>query len=165
MRTGVLRWSFHTIPHPGEPGYETWPADAWKTAGAANNWAGMALDTVHGIVYAPTGSAVMDFYGADRIGDDLYANTILALDAATGKLLWHFQGVHHDIWDRDLPSPPVLVTPEYAAYVPQRPASRFFPFTSILTRPAPFPAKWPHQLSLRPIFPSLLPASGSLRTC
>ena len=110
VRTGVLRWSFHTIPHPGEPGYETWPADAWKTAGAANNWAGMALDTVHGIVYAPTGSAVMDFYGADRIGDDLYANTILALDAATGKLLWHFQGVHHDIWDRDFPSAPALYT-------------------------------------------------------
>jgi glucose dehydrogenase len=110
VRTGKLAWSFHTIPHPGEPGYETWPKDAWKTAGAANNWAGMSLDAERGIVYAPTGSAVFDFYGGDRVGDDLYANTILALDAATGKRLWHFQGVHHDIWDRDFPSPPALLT-------------------------------------------------------
>ncbi len=110
MRTGALRWAFHTIPHPGEPGYETWPPDAWKTAGAANNWAGMSLDAARGIVYVPTGSAVMDFYGGDRVGDDLYADTMLALDAETGKLLWHFQEVHHDIWDRDLPSAPALYT-------------------------------------------------------
>ena len=110
LHTGKLRWSFHTIPRPGEPGYETWPADAWKTAGAANNWAGMALDAERGILYAPTGSAVFDFYGGDRVGDDLYANTLLALDANTGKRLWHFQGVHHDIWDRDFPSEPALFT-------------------------------------------------------
>lgn len=110
VHTGALRWVFHTIPRPGEPGYETWPPDAWKTAGAANNWAGMTVDAKRGIVYAPTGSAVMDFYGGDRIGDDLYANTILALDAETGKLLWHFQGVHHDIWDRDFPAAPALYT-------------------------------------------------------
>lgn len=110
VHTGRLRWRFHTIPHPGEPGYETWPPDAWKTAGAANNWAGMALDERRGIVYVPTGSPVFDFYGADRVGDDLYADSLLALDAATGKLLWHFQGVHHDIWDRDFPSPPALLT-------------------------------------------------------
>ena len=110
VHTGALRWVFHTIPRPGEPGYATWPPDAWKTAGAANNWAGMTVDTERGIVYAPTGSAVMDFYGGDRIGDDLYANTILALDAETGKLLWHFQGVHHDIWDRDFPVAPALYT-------------------------------------------------------
>ena len=110
VRTGKLRWAFHTIPHPGEPGYETWPKDAWKYTGAANNWAGMAVDEKRGIVYAPTGSAVSDFYGADRAGNDLYANTLLALDAATGKLIWHFQGVHHDMWDRDFPSPPALVT-------------------------------------------------------
>ena len=110
VHTGQLRWVFHTIPRPGEPGYETWPPDAWKTAGAANNWAGMTVDSRRGIVYAPTGSAVMDFYGGDRIGDDLYANTILALDANTGKLLWHFQGVHHDIWDRDFPAAPALYT-------------------------------------------------------
>ena len=106
LHTGKLRWTFHTIPHPGEPGYETWPKDAWKTAGAANNWAGMTLDSTRGIVYVPTGSAVDDFYGADRLGNNLYANSLLAIDAKTGKLLWHFQGVHHDIWDRDFPAPP-----------------------------------------------------------
>jgi glucose dehydrogenase len=110
VRTGALRWSFHTIPHPGEEGYRTWPPDAWQTAGAANNWAGMTIDLKRGILYAPTGSAVFDFYGGDRIGDDLYANTLLALEAKTGKRLWHFQDVHHDIWDRDFPSPPTLAT-------------------------------------------------------
>ena len=111
VHTGQLRWTFHTIPHPGEPGYETWPPNAWNTtAGSANNWAGMALDLKRGIVYVPTGSAVSDFYGNDRVGNDLFADTLLALDAGTGKLLWHFQGVHHDIWDRDFPSPPVLLT-------------------------------------------------------
>ena len=110
VRTGALRWSFHTIPHPGELGYNTWPKDAWKFSGAANNWGGMAVDTNRGIVYAPTGSAAPDFYGASRIGDDLFANCLLALDAKTGKLLWYFQGVHHDIWDRDFPAPPMLVT-------------------------------------------------------
>lgn len=109
VRAGSLRWTFHTIPHPGEFGYETWPPDAWKTAGAANNWAGMALDERRGIVYVPTGSAVFDFYGADRAGSDLFADTLLALDAKTGKRLWHFQGVHHDVWDRDFPSPPALL--------------------------------------------------------
>ena len=110
VRTGKLQWSFHTIPHPGEPGYETWPDGAWKTAGAANNWAGMAVDMKRGLVFVPTGSAVSDFYGFDRLGNDLYANCLLALDATTGKMVWHFQGVHHDIWDRDFPSPPSLVT-------------------------------------------------------
>ena len=86
VRTGALGWRFHTIPHPGEPGYESWPKDAWKTAGAANNWAGMAVDHQRGIVYVPTGSAVFDFYGGDRMGDDLFADTLLALDADTGKL-------------------------------------------------------------------------------
>ncbi len=110
VHTGALRWSFHTIPHPGEFGYDTWPKDAWTYAGAANNWAGMAVDVKRGIVYAPTGSAVADFYGGDRVGNDLFANTLLALDAETGKRLWYFQGIHHDIWDRDFPSPPALVT-------------------------------------------------------
>lgn len=110
VHTGGLRWSFHTIPLPGEPGYETWPPDAYKTAGAANNWTGMSLDAARGIVYVPTGSAVMDFYGGDRIGNDLYSNSLLALNASTGKLLWHFQGVHHDIWDRDFPAQPALFT-------------------------------------------------------
>ncbi len=110
LRTGKLDWSFHTIPHPGEPGSETWPAGAWRGAGSANNWAGMALDKGRGIVYVPTGSAVDDFYGGDRLGKDLYANCLLALDARSGKLLWYFQSVHHDLWDRDFPSAPVLLT-------------------------------------------------------
>ncbi len=110
VRTGELRWTFHTIPHPGEFGYETWPADTWKSSGAANNWAGMSLDPKRGIVYVPTGSAAFDFYGGDRIGDNLFANSLLALDAQTGKRLWHFQGVRHDVWDRDFPSPPALLT-------------------------------------------------------
>ena len=109
-RSGALRWTFHTIPRPGEYGYETWPKDAWTYTGAANNWAGMAIDLKRGIVYVPTGSAAADFYGANRVGDDLFANCLLALDAATGKRIWHFQGVKHDIWDRDFPSQPTLVT-------------------------------------------------------
>jgi quinoprotein glucose dehydrogenase len=109
VRTGKLRWSFHTIPHPGELGYETWPKDAWTYIGAANNWTGMALDSHRGILYVPTGSAAFDFYGADRIGDNLFANCLLALDAETGKRIWHFQAVKHDLWDRDFPSPPTLV--------------------------------------------------------
>ncbi len=107
--SGKLVWVFHTIPHPGEPGYETWPPDAWTKVGGANNWAGMSLDTARGIVYIPTGSAAFDFYGGNRKGKNLYANCILALEAATGKLKWHYQTTHHDILDRDLPSPPVLV--------------------------------------------------------
>lgn len=110
VRSGKLRWAFHTIPHPGELGYETWPVDAWKTSGAGNNWAGMSVDLAHGVVYVPTGSAAFDFYGIDRIGDDLFANCLIALQAETGERLWHFQGVRHDLWDRDFPSPPVLVT-------------------------------------------------------
>ncbi len=109
-RTGRLRWSFHTIPHPGEAGYETWSSDSWQVNGAANSWPGMALDERRGVVYVPTGSAASDFYGANRIGDNLYANCLIALDASTGKRIWSYQVVRHDIWDRDLPSPPVLMT-------------------------------------------------------
>ena len=113
VRTGKLRWSFHTIPHPGEFGYETWPKDTWLTSGAANNWTGMTLDPSTGILYVPTGSAAFDFYGSDRIGDDLFANCLLALKAETGERIWHFQGVHHDLWDRDFPTPPILVTMQH----------------------------------------------------
>jgi quinoprotein glucose dehydrogenase len=109
VRTGGLRWSFHTIPHPGEFGYDTWPRGAWKYAGAANNWAGMALDVKRGIVYVPTGSASFDFYKANELGNDLFANCLVALNAETGKLIWYFQGVRHDLWDRDFDSPPALV--------------------------------------------------------
>jgi quinoprotein glucose dehydrogenase len=110
VRTGALKWSFSTIPRPGETGHDSWPAEAWKTAGGANAWAGMVVDEQRGIVFAPTGSAVEDFYGADRIGDNLFANSLVALDARTGRRLWHYQIVHHDTLDRDLASPPVLLT-------------------------------------------------------
>jgi quinoprotein glucose dehydrogenase len=110
VQTGKLRWTFHTIPHPGEFGYETWPKEAWKNSGAANNWAGMAVDAKRGILYVPTGSAAFDFYGGDRLGDDLFANCLIALNVETGERIWHFQGVRHDLWDRDFPSPPTLVT-------------------------------------------------------
>ncbi len=111
LRTGKLRWSFHTIPHPGEFGYDTWKQkNAWEYIGGVNNWMGMSLDPKRGVVYAPTGSASFDFYGANRLGDDLFANCVLALDAETGKRIWYFQTVRHDIWDRDLPTAPVLVT-------------------------------------------------------
>src|SRR5882762_4690680 len=110
VRTGKIRWTFHTVPRPGESGYETWPADAWKTAGGANSWAGMSVDVTRAIVYIPTGSATPDFYGANRIGANLFANTLLALDARTGRRLWHFQTVHHDLWDRDLPAAPNLLS-------------------------------------------------------
>ena len=110
VSTGALRWSFHTIPHPGEPGYDTWPPDAWKVNGGANAWAGVTVDQQRGIVFAATGSASFDFYGANRLGDDLFANTLLALDARTGRRLWHFQGVKHDLWDWDFPAAPTLVT-------------------------------------------------------
>lgn len=110
VRTGKLRWIFHTIPHPGEYGYNTWPKNAWKYSGAANCWAGMALDPKRGIIYVPTGSAATDWYGANRVGNDLFANTLIALNAETGKRIWDFQIVRHDLWDRDLPAPPTLVT-------------------------------------------------------
>ena len=110
VRTGKLEWAFHTIPGAGEIGAETWPEGARQVQGGANNWAGFALDEERGIVYVPTGSAVPDFDGTARQGDNLFANTLLALDANTGERIWHFQAVRHDIWDRDFPSPPSLLT-------------------------------------------------------
>lgn len=110
VRTGQLRWSFHTIPHPGEFGYNTWPNDAWKYAGAANNWGGMALDVEAGILYVPTGSASPDFYKVNEHGDNLFSDCLVALNAETGKMIWYFQAVRHDLWDRDFPTTPALVT-------------------------------------------------------
>jgi quinoprotein glucose dehydrogenase len=111
VHTGKLRWIFHTIPQPGEEGYDSWDnKEAWKHIGGVNAWAGFSLDEKKGILFAPIGSASYDFYGGRRAGNDLFANCVLALDASTGKRLWHFQTVHHDIWDRDLPTAPVLVT-------------------------------------------------------
>jgi quinoprotein glucose dehydrogenase len=111
VRTGKRRWIFHTVPHPGEFGYNTWEdKKAWKHIGGANSWAGFSMDEKRGIVYAPTGSASFDFYGGKRKGSGLFANSLLALDAATGKLKWHYQVIHHDMWDKDLPTAPALVT-------------------------------------------------------
>ncbi|UJH92910.1 c-type cytochrome [Antarcticibacterium sp. 1MA-6-2] len=109
--SGKLEWTFHTIPQPGEVGYNTWPdKNAWQKLGGANSWAGMSLDELRGIVYVPTGSVSGDFYGGIREGKNLFGNSLIALEAATGKYLWHYQIVHHDLWDRDLPANPNLVT-------------------------------------------------------
>jgi quinoprotein glucose dehydrogenase len=111
--TGKRVWQFHTVPLPGEFGYDTWPKDAYKYVGGANNWGEMSLDEERGIVYVPTGSATYDFYGADRHGTNLFANCLLALDVRTGKRLWHFQTIHHDLWDLDNVSAPQLVTVQH----------------------------------------------------
>jgi quinoprotein glucose dehydrogenase len=109
VKSGAIRWIFHTIPHPGEFGYDTWPADAWKRMGGANAWSGLSVDEARGLVFLPTGSAAFDFWGGNRQGANLFANSVLVLNAATGRRVWHFQVVHHDLWDRDLPAAPVLV--------------------------------------------------------
>ncbi|MHA7830247.1 MAG: outer membrane protein assembly factor BamB family protein [Flagellimonas sp.] len=108
--TGALKWVFHTIPQPGELGYETWPKDAYKEIGGANNWSGLVVDDERGEVYLGTGSPSSDFYGGNREGANLFANCVLALDAESGELKWYYQTIHHDLWDRDLPSPPNLTT-------------------------------------------------------
>ena len=110
IRTGKLAWRFNTIPLPGEAGYETWPPEAYKSIGGANVWTGMSVDEERGIVYCPTGSAAFDFWGGNRIGENLFANCLIALNAETGERIWNYQFVHHDLWDRDLPAPPNLVT-------------------------------------------------------
>jgi quinoprotein glucose dehydrogenase len=110
VRTGKLVWQFHTVPRPGEFGYETWPPDAWKTVGGANNWGEQSIDPARGIVYVPTGSPKYNFYGGNRHGANLFGDCLIALDARTGKRLWHFQTVHHDVWDLDNNSAPQLTT-------------------------------------------------------
>lgn len=107
-RTGKLLWTFHTVPRPGEPGSNTWPADAWRNRSGTNTWGFFTVDAKRGIIYAPLGSPTSDFYGADRAGDNLYGNSLVALDAHTGEKKWHRQLVHHDIWDYDLAAPPAL---------------------------------------------------------
>lgn len=111
--TGALVWQFHTVPQPGEFGYDTWPPDAYKYVGGNNNWGGMSVDERRGIVYVPTGSPTYDFYGADRLGANLFGNCLIALDARTGRRLWHFQAIHHDLWDLDNTSAPQLVTVQH----------------------------------------------------
>ena len=110
VRTGQLVWTFHTIPRPGEVGYDTWPKDAWKSVGGANAWSGMSIDEKRGVLYIPTASPKYNFYGANRTGANLFGDCLLALDASTGKLIWYYQMVHHDIWDYDNPSTPMLTT-------------------------------------------------------
>jgi quinoprotein glucose dehydrogenase len=110
IETGRLRWIFHTIPHPGEFGYDTWSPDSYKISGGANAWAGLTIDPDLKMVFAATGSASFDFYGVNRIGDNLFADCVLALDARTGRRIWHFQGIRHDVWDWDFPAAPTLVT-------------------------------------------------------
>jgi quinoprotein glucose dehydrogenase len=110
VRTGELKWTFHTIPRPGEYGYDAWPPDAWKIVGGASDWSGHSVDEARGIVYVSTETAGPDFWGGDRYGENLFANSVIALDASTGKRLWHFQILHHDLWDLDLPCPPTLLT-------------------------------------------------------
>lgn len=109
-RSGKIVWTFHTIPQPGEFGYDTWDKEAYKEVGGTNAWAGMSLDEEKGIVFIPLGSPAFDFYGGNRKGENLFGNCLLALDAATGIRKWHYQLVHHDLWDYDLPAPPTLVT-------------------------------------------------------
>ena len=110
VRTGKIAWTFHTIPRPGEPGHETWPADAWTRVGGANSWSGVTIDHARGLVFLPTGSAAFDFWGGNRQGANLYANSVVCLKADTGAHVWHYQTIRHDVWDRDLPQSPVLVT-------------------------------------------------------
>ncbi len=111
VKTGKQKWIFHTIPYPGEPGYETWEdTTAYRYMGSTNSWAGFSLDEKRGILFAPTGNPTHDFYGGQRLGMGLYGNCLLAINAETGKLIWHFQTVHHDVWDMDIPAPPVLIS-------------------------------------------------------
>ena len=97
-----MKWIFHTIPQPGESGYETWPAGAWKKVGGVNAWGGMTVDRERGLVFVPLGSATFDFFGGDRPGKNLFSDCLVALQADTGRLVWHYQLVHHDLWDYDL---------------------------------------------------------------
>jgi quinoprotein glucose dehydrogenase len=170
VNTGRQKWAFHTIPHPGEVGYDTWPADAWKYSGGANAWSGLALDERRGFVYASTGSASYDFYGANRHGDNLFANTMLCLRASTGERVWHFQAVKHDVWDRDFPASPSLITIRHDGrqrdvvaqtakngrlYVLDRDTGKpLFPLESIQARPSDVEGE---KLSPSQVLPTLPP--------
>jgi quinoprotein glucose dehydrogenase len=169
IRTGKMVWIFHTIPYPGEYGADTWPPDAWTYIGGANCWAGMALDEARGVLFVPTGSASFDFWGGNRIGQNLFADCLLALDARTGRRLWHFQSVHHDLWDRDLPAPPNLLTVKhngrkveavaqitksgYVLVFNRATGEPLFPIKEIQVPPSDLPGEvaWPTQpLPLKP---------------
>jgi quinoprotein glucose dehydrogenase len=165
VRTGKLIWTFHTIPQPGEKGYETWPTEAYKNinVGAVNNWAGMALDLKTGTIFIPLGSAAPDFYGANRKGANLYADCLLALNADSGTYKWHFQMIHHDMWDRDPPAPPNLITVTkdgkqidavaqvtkqgYTFVLDRNTGQSLFPINEVAAPPAKLPGEeaWPTQ--------------------
>ena len=123
-RSGQLVWQFHTVPRPGENGHDTWPADGWQRRTGVNVWSQMTVDEARGLVFLPIGSASCDFYGGDRAGNNLFSSSIVALDAATGKRVWHFQLVHHDLWDYDPPAPPILVDLQLPDRVPAVCSSR-----------------------------------------
>jgi quinoprotein glucose dehydrogenase len=160
--TGKLLWTFHTVPRPGEPGADTWPEDAWKNRTGTNVWGFFTIDAVRGIVYAPLGSPTVDFVGTDRLGDNLYGNTLVALDARTGKRLWHRQLVHHDLWDYDLAAPPALfdirregrVIPAVAQITKM---GLLFVFHRVTGEPV-------YGLEERPIPPSNVPGEVNART-
>ncbi len=172
VHTGKLRWIFHTIPYPGEEGYASWDdTAAYKHLGGVNAWGGFSLDEEKGVLFAPVGSASYDFYGGKRLGNDLFANCVLALDAATGRRIWHFQTVHHDIWDRDPPTAPVPVTikkdgKEIAAVVQLAKTGFIFlldratgqPIYPVEERPVPQDSALPgERLSPTQPFPAVLP--------
>jgi quinoprotein glucose dehydrogenase len=151
VRTGKQKWIFHTIPHPGEYGYETWSPDSWKYSGGTNVWGGLTVETKRGMVFLATGSPTFDFWGGDRVGDNLFGNSVVALNAETGKRVWHFQVVHHDVWDYDLANAPTLVTLEWIDRATGKP---LFPIEErpvppsdipgeVLSRTQPFPVKPP----------------------
>lgn len=169
VHTGELAWSFHTIPHPGEFGHDTWPRDAWTYSGGANAWSGISLDRERGWVFFGTGSASDDFYGANRHGDNLFANSIVALDARTGERQWHFQVVRHDAWDRDLPAPPVLatvnrdgqpvdavvqITKSGHVFVLDRQTGRsLFPLRNVAVKPSSLPGERLAETQVLPVLP------------
>ena len=171
VHTGKMKWIFRTIPKPGETGYDSWEdPEAYKYVGGANAWGGLSLDEKRGMVFASTGSAVPDFYGGKRKGDNLFSNSVLALDAETGKYIWHFQGVHHDLWDYDFPTSPVLVSikkdgknidavvqvsKQGFIYLLDRETGK--PIHPILERPVPFSDLEGEQTSPTQPFPTVLP--------
>lgn len=161
-KTGTLLWTFHTVPRPGEPGAETWPSGAWKNRSGTNAWGFFTIDVKRGIVYAPLGSPTSDFYGADRAGDGLYGNSLVALDARTGQKKWHRQIVHHDLWDYDLAAPPALfdirrggrVIPAVAQITKM---GMLFVFDRVTGEPV-------YGIEERPVPPSVVPGEAVAKT-
>ena len=166
VRTGREVWRFHTVPRPGEFGHDTWAGDSWKDRGGVNAWGGLRVDAKRGVVFAGLGSPAHDFYGGDRLGDNLFANCVVALDAKTGKRIWHYQLVRHDLWDYDLPTPPNLVTVKHGGksldavaqvtktgYVFLFDRATGKPLFDIVERPAPQSDVSGEQASAKQVYP------------